>query len=270
MSDWQRALHQYLLACFAGAAIAVIVLLLTACSGGGSPGEPRPVPQRAQALEYGYYGGCSFPPHVTLVWAMGWCEDRSATIAQAKQQGKRVVLYLPEAYQSDQAVRDLLTLYRGQGLLDAIAYLYPADEPDLTHGPLAILEASARARRIAAEVGIAPRLAVIYAGANDFPGVESFDVIGLDDYQKGANVLGDYQRLRSVLAPHQRLMLVPGGADPWRQDPAPFFAYARANGDVEMVTPFLWSPDFADRGVGLGIEHNGMALSYCREAGGPC
>lgn len=260
-------------------AIAVLAFLLTSCGGGGSSHEPAPIPQARGVLQVGYFG--SSPAqleqthrHVTVHWAMGWFEDRALTVAAAKQRGLRSVLYLPEAYVSDEATRAFLTTLRAQVGLDSIAYVYPADEPDLTHGATAINEANNRARKIAAELGISPRIAVIYAGSDNFPGVESADLVGLDDYGKGSNVLGiDYDRLRSVLRPDQRLMLVPGGVEPWKQDPAPFFAYARAHADVEMVTSFLWI-DFADRGLGRGIGSNGLAPAYCREAiaftGGTC
>lgn len=264
--------------------LALLLLSCVGCGGGGSspsasgPIAPPPI-LRTTALQVSYYGGCTGQvektyKHVNLHWAMGWCEDRALTIAQAKQRGQKVVLFLPEAYESDQAVRDLFTLYHGMDLLPSIAYLYPADEPDLRYPESKINQANERARRIGLEFGIHPKIAAIYAGSNDFPGIESLDVIGIDDYGRGENILIDFAGVRGRLRPGQTFMLVPGGADPWRQDPALFFAYARIHEDVEIIASFLYSPDFADRGLGLAIEHNGMAPAYCQAAieftGGTC
>lgn len=273
-----RIAHELLLTGAATIAFWLLLAFILAACGGGGGGSPSapPAPTRGP-LVVGYYGSCpacveQTYRHVTVTWAFGWFEDRATTIAAAKQRGLKVVLYLPEAYVSEQAVRDLFTTLRAQGLLEQVAYLYPEDEPDLKHDEAAITAAHLVARRVSAEFGISPKIAVIYAGLNDFPGIASADVIGADDYSLGPNILPLYNLI--PIRPGQTLMLVPGGADPWRQDPAPFFAYARAHANVEMVTSFLWGPDFADRGVGLGIGSNGMAQAYCREAiaftGGTC
>lgn len=269
--DLARWLHCRALEVAATVALTLILLHLTGCGGGGSSSAPS-LPQSSHTVSTSFYGGC--PPHPTFTthwWAMGWCESRELTIAAAKQAGKPAILYLPEAYDSPEAVRALFVSLRGLGLLDQVAFLYPDDEPDLRRTEAEVLRANATARAVAAEFGIAPRLAVIFAGANDFPGLASFDLIGMDDYGKGIGVLADFDHLRTLLQPHQRMMLVPGGADPWRHDPAPYMAYARAYADVEMVTGFLWSPDFADRGVGQGVGSNGLAPAYCAAfTGRPC
>lgn len=274
MNDWGRWLHATALEVVAYIALALLFLLtLWGCGGGGSSSElPASAPIPRGALQTSFYGGCQpYPTFTTHLWAMGWCESRELTLASAKQAGKPVILSLPEAYQSPEAVRAYFTLLQGLGLLEQVAYLYPEDEPDLRRSEDEIVLASATAKAISSEFGIAPKLAVIYAGANDFPGLASFDLVGMDDYGKGVNVLRDFDALRSFLNPSQRMMLVPGGADPWRHDPAPFMAYAQAHGDVAMVTAFLWSPDFADRGVGLGIRSNGLAGAYCEAfTGRPC
>lgn len=279
--DLARWLHMRALDVAASVALTLLLLSLVGCGGGGSAGPlpPPAVPQARGPLVVGYFG--SSPAqleqtyrHVNVHWAMGWFEDRALTIAAAKQRGLKVVLYLPEAYVSADRVRALFTILRAQGLLDQVAYLYPADEPDRFHNAPTINAANGIARAVATEFGIAPRIAVIYAGSDSFPGVESADVVGLDDYDKGAGVLGaDYDSLRAALRPGQRLMLVPGGASPWRHDPRPWFAYAAAHPDVEMVTPFIWF-DSWDGTSNAGIQSNGMAPAYCAAAipftGGTC
>jgi len=53
-------------------------------------------------------------------------------------------------------------------------------------------------------------------------------------------------------------MLIPGGADPWRQDPACFVAYAHANPQVVAIVGFLWNTV----GSMIGIRDNGMNETY--------
>jgi hypothetical protein len=60
-------------------------------------------------------------------------------------------------------------------------------------------------------------------------------------------------------------MVVAGGADPWRQDPACFEARAHGDAQVAAIVGFIWQ-DFVDRGVGAGVRSNGLRRLYC-EAG---
>lgn len=280
MNDW-RAGHVLLLGAAASAALTILLLLLTGCSGGGSPGEPQSVPQRARAnpVLVSYYGECPTCiertyGHVQLAWAMGWHRSRAETIAEAKQRGLKVVLYLPEAYTAPESLRLFFASLKAQDLLSSVAYLFPEDEPDIAnkwrmaYTAAEITAANDTARTIAGEFGISPRVIVNYAGFDDFPGAESADVIGGDDYKAGTNVLSQMQRYK--LKPGQSRMLVIGGVDPFRQDPRPFFAYACTDPDVEIITSFLYGPDFADDGLGLAIGSNGLAPAYEAAAGAPC
>ena len=60
------------------------------------------------------------------------------------------------------------------------------------------------------------------------------------------------------LQPGQRLMLVAGGADPYRENPAGYEKFANEHPEVVAVWAFAWF-DYSD---GLGIGHNGMLPAY--------
>ena len=150
--------------------------------------------------------------------------------------------------------------------------VYPADEPETAQN-------GARSdAQVAAMVGwlrdvmsgftalSGKPIGVIYACSSRLrPGMAVFDWIGCDDYGSGCLVTaasGAYDDLLAALLPDQRLMVVAGGADPWRQDPACFESYAHRNPKVAALIAFIWQ-DHADVGVGLGIRSNGLRKLYC-------
>jgi hypothetical protein len=101
-------------------------------------------------------------------------------------------------------------------------------------------------------------------GVNGTPGIGSFDWCGFDNYGTPIFTNGDYDRFVAKLTPNQRVTLVPGGADPWRDNPAPFNAKAQSDSRVVLILPFLWM----DNPDPTNIEHNGMAPQY-RAVGAP-
>lgn len=137
-------------------------------------------------------------------------------------------------------------------LTRSITALYPVDEPDL-HG----LTDKAMADDVSAirAVWKTPvHLAVIYSD-HGTPGSTAFDWIGTDRYSDGAGVLNELP----PLAAGQQWILVPGGADPWRTNPAPFTAFALTHQEVAVIMPFLWQ----SYPGGAGIQTNGTATEYC-------
>ena len=106
------------------------------------------------------------------------------------------------------------------------------------------------------------RLAVIYACNASWPGFASFDWIGCDDYDAGCGVLtGAYVTLLGRLAAAQRAIVLPGGADPWRQDPACFLSFAERDPRVAAIVPFIWQT-VVDGQTYTGIRVNGMRSLY--------
>jgi hypothetical protein len=127
-----------------------------------------------------------------------------------------------------------------------------------------VIEANKALRAVAAEfieLKNVP-LAVIYSERGSRPGISSYDWVGIDAYAMGSKILGKpYAKLRKLLTSKQRLLLVPGGADPWREDPAPYFKRAASDPKLVGVVAFLWF-DNAAPDVGLGIRSNGLAAKY--------
>lgn len=207
--------------------------------------------------------------HVTVVMAMDWGDwdtDRQAI-------GQRIIAQLQEAQgrgiqKAIVAVGFLVfdNAYRYRGTADLVAFrqqveslglepmvvaTYPVDEPEL-HA-IAGLDAVYQAVKVAWPVP----LAVIYGDHGSYPGAGSADWIGFDDYPR-ATITGG-----PALRSDQKRILVPGGANPWRNDPTPFMARARSDAQVAAVIAFCWF-DGAWQGPQQGIRSNGMADTYRR------
>lgn len=255
------------------ACVAAFAAMILGCSGGsaadtGTP-APAPIPRTDKPL-LGYYGSCvsclaATRDHISFYMVMNWDGDGISEMQRAKAWNIPVILHLPEAYASEGAVRARFATLRALDLLSGIKALYPVDEPDLAgYSAARVGVANAMVRRVMAEFGLTVPLAVIYSAAFTWPGVESYDWVGFDNYDPGAGIFsnGDYQRLKSVLRADQRILLVPGGADPWRQDPTPFFNKAQADPQVIGIVAFLWRDyDYQGR-LRQGIGSNGMAGAY--------
>jgi len=253
-------------------AVAVLLLLLAcACGGGGGsrPDPPAP-PQVRTDLLLGYYFSRAdtaneTKDHANLFWST-YSEDEEVQalgLKRARANGQRAVVMLPPWLPAEEALLYLERLKARGAMWPGIAALYFYDEPDVNGKTEAEVLAASAALRLAASkfpelAGV--KLAVIYGcGTNSRPGIASFDWIGCDQYELGCAVLTNgVDRLAAALRPDQRLMLIPGGADPWRQDPACFVAYAHANPQVVAIVGFLWNTV----GSMIGIRDNGMNETY--------
>lgn len=183
--------------------------------------------------------------------------DRNIPFAQRKH-------YYVGDEEAKRRIRKFFDALAAENVLGKVAALYPMDEPEYNLAyPDSIFFVNQAIRDVMAERGLKIPLAVIYGGPRGRNGIESFDWVGVDDYNRHANILYEYDKLRGQLLSHQRLMLVPGGADPWRNDPKPFLDYAQQHQQVVGIVAFLWftPPDNPD--VGLGIGRNGMRKVYC-------
>ena len=263
--------------------------IVTACGGGGgggnahesAAGPPATLTQPPREVLYGYYGHCDTCSaethrHVNMIHVPNWgpLETTVRQLTEARVYGiKHVMLGVPQLYHApdaERALREFFTTLRGANLLTNITALYPLDEPDLHSIPADVISArNALLRRVMAEFPElrTTKLAVIYTSRPKWPGIDSYDWVGFDDYGAGSQIFtnGLYSELKDRLRPDQRVLLVPGGADPWRQDPEPFIAKALEDPQVIGVVPFIWY-DFADREVGRGIRSNGLAGAYCEAA----
>lgn len=268
---------------------------LHGCGGGssGTSGTVKPAPDIRRDLLVGYYGGCATTvlengDHVNTHWATGWCGtgtwhlDVAAELAHARGAGVRnIVLALPHglvwAPGAEAEVRFQLVRLQQAGALDGwdSIMVYPADEPEIPeNGARSDAEVRAMLGWLRGVMAGFPALSrapvgVIYSCSSAArPGMADFDWIGCDDYAAGCRVNGPsgaYDDLERAMRPDQRLMVVAGGADPWRQDPACFESRAHGDPRVAMLVGFIWQ-DNAAPGVGAGIRSNGLRRLYC-EAG---
>jgi hypothetical protein len=138
------------------------------------------------------------------------------------------------------------------GLADMVTALYPLDEPE-SHGLSDAQLVQVLQQMKATWPG--PKLAVFYSSnPHGYPGLSQYDLAGRDDYDAGPGALDNVPPVKGA----QKLLVIPGGADPWRANPQPFYDYAMAHPNVYAIVPFVWF----DRGVDKGIRSNGTAAQY--------
>lgn len=262
------------------AALFVLLFAIASCGGGGS--GPRSGGAIVPALEqlrtdllFGYYGDCDTcaletRDHVNLYWAANWrgLADTMRSLFNARAAGiHNIVLAVPAyAPNAEAEVRFYLDSLKAGGYLVGIRALYPIDEPDVNgKSDAEVREANAMLRRVMADYpeleGAA--LAVIYGAGDNRPGIGTYDWVGFDDYDRGcAAVLGDeYAALKGRLRPEQRILVVPGGADPWRRDPACFEWRAHSDPQVVALVPFVWFDNYEPGRA--GIRSNPTRSLYC-------
>lgn len=253
-------------------------LALAACGGGGGGGggqggagnaaPPAAAPPLRNDVLFGYYGTgdgqlAATADHASIVWIGPWDPARSiGDLQEAHARGLRhaivdlsYLLFSDRHYvgsaRAKAAVRGYLASLGGLGLLPLLTAVYTIDEPELNlDEPSEVVQANADLRAVFAEFAIAPALAVIYTDHRSFPGRESYDWLGCDQYGRGP--------CEVPLSSGQKLVLVAGGADPWREDPAPYLERTAADPSVALLVGFTWF----DRGGDRGIGHNGMASAY--------
>ncbi len=276
-------------------AAVVLCLCLAACGGGGSSGGsgvvlpldppsppsvppivPQPEPLQRTDIWMGYFAGggqvAAHADHVNQAWIGMW--GTGLYWQDVSEQGKAalangvtsLVVWFPFGFYGEVATRQGLDQLRELGLLQYVTALYPRDEPEIQgHTDAEVREANATVRRVLADYPEAAgvKLAVIYSKLQVWPGFDTFDWVGFDQYEAGAAALSNevWQDMVSRLKPEQRIILVPGGISPWRQDPEPFFAAAQADPRVVAIVPFAWTGQ--EHGLGEGISTNGMRSAYC-------
>lgn len=268
----------------------VLALVMIGCMKLTTPADTYPGPR--DTIHYGYYGDMAFQfdetkDHVNTVWIaswdghpMSWADSVFLRTAQASVAGKKVVIMMTnDTYVNGKfnynvllELEDLLTKLSGTDYPSSVVALYPQDEPDYNGIPAdEVVKGNAAIRTTLAKFSKFKNLplAVFYTGQELYPGIESYDWVGFDEYDAGEKALGaKYRRMVARLRDDQRTMIIPGGCDKWRQDPRPFVDFALKNPRVIAVVPFIWidQADSTNPDVGLGIRSNGLKELY-RDAG---
>lgn len=248
--------------------------------------DPAPMPSRPK-LYFSYFGdaagnAAAFGDHCNMVFVPEWGEDDTdyqivmdrniSFMKEAAAAGIQNVVYDvgfqlwgPDTRSplKPTALAELTKVFgdlHTAGVLHMVRALYPIDEPDLAgksdsdmFNAVGVVRAAAKQFVDLADV----QVWCIY-GQNGTPGVDAFDAVGWDNYQSGAGALGWYAQLPAG----KGKILVPGGAEPWKNDPGPFVQRALSDPTVVAVIAFLW----VDYAGGKGINDNGMLAAY-RAAG---
>lgn len=258
--------------------LAAVALVLAACGGGGtgpsSTGVITPAGTLRTDLLFGYFSQdaatvLETQPHANLLWTSGDLTDQMAAMTIAKADGRKVVvqmsLCLLPVDQGEATARWWLQRLHDAGLLANVVAVSWCDEPNTARSGSWTVENVLRMNAaVRGAMGAFPELhaalAAVYACSAAWPGIASFDWIGCDDYDSGCGVLSAvYPRM--PVAPGQRLIVFPGGASPWRQDPACFLSFAERDSRVVAVVAFLWQT-VTDGSTFTGIRENGMRALY--------
>lgn len=260
---------------FLCALLSAIALLVGGCNDEAKPDPTSPENNRPPVVQpsrpgllYCYYGTwenqmAETAAHTNCAWAgPQWGTSDGITnvvnrLTEARAAGNRcVILDVLVAYSGEAALRAYLDTLDARGLIgDYICALYPTDEPDLQgYSAQRVAETNAMVRRVAQDypfIGGIP-LAAIYTSSRGYPGVETYDWVGVDDYDQREGVLGNtYTHLKARLRPEQRILLVPGGMQ--CDDVAPFYTRAQSDPQVIGVLPFIWW-DGWNNGGGQGVR----------------
>lgn len=235
-------------------------------------------------ISYGYYLSTEdtideIKDHVNFIFESNW-DQPSGVIKRLQKHNHPIVLAITkECYGSFTDTRispyiryNLSALFdalKEQNLLHRVYALYPVDEPDgkhIAHGDMMSVINIIKDVCLSYPELKDVKLAVVYSTHNTYPGFEGFDIVGIDKYGVGSNVFisNEYKELYSRLLPHQGIVIVPGGAEPWEQDPEAFERYAHNNSRVVAIMPFLWI-DYTEGSPSVtykGIRNNKVRQKY--------
>lgn len=254
-----------------------VALSVSACGGGSSSSSSQPgpslPPQRSIPLMYGYFGECDgctakVAEHVNVVAAMGWnCsawpagvvtrlkEAQGVGITQAIVSTETCCGLIPQA----SCVQTLFDGLRATGTLGMVKIFYPVDEPDVKGMNDAqvsgVVDTVRQLARSYPELS-GLRYGVVYGPGGATPGISAFNLVGRDNYGTGPSYNG-----LSLRGDQQRILL-PGGADPWEEDPQPFVSAAEQDAQIALIWVFT-NLNLYD-GVHRGVLDNGMYLPYCK------
>lgn len=259
--------------------VALLALILTACGGGGgspSPGgasSPPPLPRTG--LKIGYFetsDGQLAATHAAV--NIVHCQDDSAfgdPDARAWREAQIILcLQRAQSFGIKAAivsvgfeVFDARFRYIGTttlqafhdeivnlGLDGSIVALYPLDEPDIHGVSEKTMDAAIDGIR---RTWPGPKIWEVYGNTGATPGSSRADAVGRDDY--GGDALHNLPPIR----PDQQYIILPGGADPWRNDPSPFYRFALATPQVTAIWSFIYG---SYDGIHAGIGGNGMLPEY--------
>jgi hypothetical protein len=217
---------------------------------------PAPPPVTPPILDpikhFGYFGGpttAENADHTTFTFAPGWDVEEGLPLTRP------TVLFAAWGQPMDA----MLAKIKEQGGLHHIIALYPQDEPAEAglneEQTVAKFEA---ARAVARAVGLDPPPPVMVCyGRKGTPGFSNADIVGMDDYGRGAIKL-------DLVRGDQRRFYILGGCNPWREHPFPFVDAALADPKAWGVISFIWLDAWGGT-QHLGVKSNGRAALH-REA----
>lgn len=262
----------------------LLVLILAGCGGGGkSNGDqhwtnPIPLPHQNIA-KVGFFMGNpedldKYAGDVDYVFTNDWgnwdtyqfqlTQNALLELQHAKQLGVKEgivsmgFLVFDSKYQVKKDailyLQNFKTQLEALGLDSMVKTFYVIDEPDLQIKKHNLTEVNLIAG-IHAIKYVFPdiKLMVIYSNSGNFPAKDLFDFVGLDDYGAGDGALKELP----VINANQAYVIVPGGANPWKQDPTPFVEFSKQH-DVAYIVAFLYSDYSNNKGIGT----NGMYPAY--------
>ena len=245
-------------------------LLLVACGGGGgSSSEPVATPpDPTRFVHFSYFAKFQDQLPATASYTTLTFESQSDLLADVdliRQNKLHVILvieslmYANGRFVSIEPVRALLHQLGMLGDLDLIVAFYPVDEPDLHYPDAEITLGNNALHALCKDFPLLGGcdLMVIYSDHRPV-GLSSYDWVGTDGGQYGRGPL-------SMGVPYpQREVVIAGAADPWREAPDAYVAYAQANPQVVAVLAFNWFGYYDEKNIyHNGVRDNGTAKAWC-------
>ena len=272
----------------------LFLFIISACGGGGNSSNPNAyVPPAAIVradLYYGYFGSLANQPsetegHVNIFYDLGFDgpEKRIENIKYMGLKNSNSVIGLDyvlwnnnglanektrftEAPDAEVRLTALLQSFKDADILKYIQAASILDEVDNREIPEALVKKQIDlTKKVFANFNVPIKILGIYGAKFTWVGSQYLDWVGFDNYSAGAAIFynGDYARFKGILKPHQKGVLVPGGAEPWLQDPAAFINTANADAQIIWIMPFTWFTSGAGSDFGKGIRDNSRRKDYC-------
>lgn len=264
--------------------VASVLLVLSACNGSGANPNyqpPNPTIYRND-IKFGYFGALDdmvgVYSHTSIYYDMGF-GGLDYTISGIRAADMDTALgidyilwekvnnqYLIRA-DAGARLKDFLARLKSENLLGKVVAVSLIDEPDNKGIDGAMLEKALKITKAEfAAQQITPKYFQIYAAKFTWPGVSLFDWVGFDNYSAGSGIFinGDYAKLKGILRADQLIILLPGGAEPWLQEPQSFINIAHGDQQVTWIMPFTWfTSSQPDADFGKGIRDNKLRPVYC-------
>lgn len=267
-------------------AAVLLMLAVVGCGGGGGgTSDVQTLPTLRTDLNFGYFSSVRDQPQRTQGYVnyyhQSFFEGTDKALADVQFMNRRTWLSFDTVFfdigpdrrrvlrpTAAADLRALLARFQAASLLRLVTEASVVDEPDVQGVSDAdVIAAVAILRGVFMEYGVGIRAFSTYGDRRTYPGIDVMDTVMFDQYYSGASILtdGTYASFKARTRPYQHIYLLPGAADPWREQPDSWISFAHADPQIKGIMVFAWFTNRApDADYGKGVEENGTEGAWCR------